>query len=315
MATLARTLGAAVNQGERKLESVLADIGEWQGRGISYAPVSGGITNSNWRVRVEGKDTDFFVKVPGAGTEAFIDREHAARASRSAADCGCGATVSHFLPQHGVEVFEFLHGFRAADNRDFSDPQVQDNALRALRTFNSQDALGNRKTVFDMIEEHLAQITSLEITVPADMPWLLCQYRLAREAIESSGIDFVPCLNDNLAANFMLDQNNEVRLVDFEYASDNDAHFELGLWFGEMFFPVDVERRLIEEYFGTCTDQAFGRVQIYKALADIKWSAWAMVQREISELEFDFAKYGWWKELRARSIVNHPDWASWLRAA
>ena len=52
---------------------------------------------------------------------------------------------------------------------------------------------------------------------------------------------------------------------------------------------------------------------VYKVLADIKWTLWAMLQNTISTLDFDFYKYGVWKQIRARSIIDDPRWPHLLK--
>ncbi len=67
-------LGEAMSLHEQQLEAAVSSISQWRGKRITYRPVSGGISNTNWRVEVEGADTAYFFKIPGAGTEMFIDR-------------------------------------------------------------------------------------------------------------------------------------------------------------------------------------------------------------------------------------------------
>ncbi len=308
-------LGQADSEQERLLEQAIARISGWSRRGVAYAPVSGGISNTNWRVRVDGLPTEFFVKIPGVGTELFIDRRTAHDASLKAAATGYGAPVVAFIEQLGVEVFEFMDGWRASTNRNFLDRDVRINALHALRAFNEQPKLVQTKTVFNMIDEHDRQVAELGGQTPGDHGWLRLQYRRARQALEASGLDLVPCMNDTLAGNFMLNDRQEVRLVDFEYASNNDRHYELAMWFGEMFFSDEIELEMIEAYFGQVTERDLARIQLHKAMADLKWSTWAMVQLAVSALDFDFYKYGFWKHMRARSVMRHSLWEHWLRKA
>lgn len=308
-----RKLGEGVSEQELALEQVVNRIGDWKGRAIWYQPVSGGISNTNWRVGVEGVANDFFVKVPGRGTEMFVDRLAAHDASLKAAQCGVSASVHYFIEDLGVEVFEFMEGFRASNNGDFLNPDIRTNAARALRRFSREEPLGLTKTVFDQAEEHLAQIQELGGYTPPDKSWVDRQYGLAKAALEASGIDVAPCLNDNLAGNFMLNKDGDVVLVDFEYASNNDPHYELALWFGEMFFTPDVEHEMVEAYFGEARSDTLARVFLYKALADVKWSNWAWVQRQVSQLDFDFHKYGAWKHMRARQVMQDPRWEEALR--
>ncbi|WP_145012923.1 choline kinase family protein [Pseudomonas oryzihabitans] len=308
-----KRLGEASTQAERQLEQAILAHRPWAGCAAHYAPVSGGISNTNWRVQIEGAPTAFFLKVPGQGTELFIDRRTAHDASLKAAATGYGAPVVAFLEEHGVEVFEFMEGWRASSNRDFLDRDVRHRALLALKAFNDQPLLIQTKTAFDMIDEHQRQVRELGGQWPDDHAWLDRQYRRARQALEASGVDLAPCMNDTLAGNFMLNAAAEVRLVDFEYASNNDRHYELALWFGEMFFAPDMELALLEDYFGAVTPQTLARVYVNKALADLKWSTWAMVQHAVSQIDFDFYKYGALKHSRARSVIHDSRWETWLR--
>jgi hypothetical protein len=56
------------------------------------------------------------------------------------------------------------------------------------------------------------------------------------------------------------------------------------------------------------------RLTVHRALADMKWSTWAMVQNVVSVLDFDFYKYGAWKHMRARSVMQDPRWVDYLKA-
>lgn len=186
-------------------------------------------------------------------------------------------------------------------------------AVDCYRRFHAGPLLGQTKTVFDMIDEHIDQVRDLVAPRPADAAWLDKQYRLARSALEASGLDLTPCFNDPIAMNFMINGAGErMLLVDYEYASNNDRCYDLGVWFGEMFFSERVEKVLIERYFDRFDPGIFARCQLHKALADIKWGYWSLVQMKQSTLSFDYAKYGAWKFLRARSVMHDWRWVEWL---
>lgn len=309
-----RSLGEGVSPGERAIEAAIVAVADWQGRTVSYEPVPDGISNPNWRVHVEAAPHSFFVKIPGEGTEMFIDRRTANEAGRKAHAAGVGARIIDFFPETGVEISEFVEGLRTSTNADFLDPVVRFNGLRALKAFNDSAPLTQRKTTFDMIDEHFDQALTLGGEFPEDFGWLNARYREARRALEASGLDLAPCMNDTLAGNFLLHADRRVMLVDFEYASTNDRAAELALWFSEMCFSPEVEAEMIEEYYGRLDPALLARVCLFKALVDLKWSTWAMVQNRISRLDFDFFKYGFWKHMRARFVMSDLRWATWLRA-
>lgn len=309
-----RKLGEAASAAERKAEAAIKAVPGWTLAGLSYEPVPGGISNANWRIYLADREQTFFLKVPGEGTEHFIDRRAANEASRRAFEVGVGAEVIHFDPASGVEVFEFIEGLRPSTNGDFLDRAVRANAAGALRTFNNARGLSLQKTTMDMIEEHFDQALGLGARFPPDFAWLNAKYRQAKAALLASGLDIVPCMNDTLAGNFLLDAANHITLVDFEYASNNDRSAELALWFVEICLDPATEHEVVEEYFGAVQPKIMTRIKIFKALVDLKWATWAMVQNKLSALDFDYFKYGAWKHMRARHVMRDPGWDGWLKA-
>ena len=303
--------GQAASDDERDLQTALAEIEPWRGRIRGYRPVLGGISNTNWRIEVG--DGSFFLKMPGRGTEMFIDRKAALDASRRAEALGIGPTIYEYLAHRGIEINDFITGRRSCSNADFEDPAIRASAVATYRVFNESGLLPLTKTVFDMIDEHIDQARSLGGAFPPDWAWLFKQYQLARAALEASGIDLVPCFNDPMPGNFMLGADKSIMLIDYEYSSNNDRCYDLGIWCGEMFFSEAVEAEIIETYFGRFDPVMKARLTVHKALADIKWSTWAMVQNKLSTLDFDFFKYGAWKHMRARSIMRDPRWVEYLK--
>jgi hypothetical protein len=72
--------------------------------------------------------------------------------------------------------------------------------------------------------------------------------------------------------------------------------------------------RLVEQYAGAARPQFVARVMVNRALFDIKWACWAVVNRKLKAWDFDYQKYGVWKYRRARDVMYDPRWDAWLRA-
>jgi thiamine kinase-like enzyme len=306
-------MGEASTDPEKAVEAVIRRVPRWRGKDVRYAMVVGGLSNSNWRVAVEGETREFFIKVPGAGTEKFIDRTAANAAGRQAYELGVGPEVVLFDAGDGVEISEYLDGYRACTNADFSTPAIQHGVIELYRKFNAGSKLPLDKTVLDMIEEHFDQARQLDADLPEDFDWLLRRYGEAKAALVASGLEIVPCFNDPMPGNFLVKPGAPMRLVDYEFASNNERAYELGVFVGEMFFSEAKTLELVEAYYGAATPPIVARVNIARALADIQWATWAIVNRKLSNWDFDYQKYGVWKYMRARSMIQDPRWESWLR--
>jgi hypothetical protein len=74
-------IGEATNPAERAVEAAIAKIAAWRGKTISYQRINGGITNMNWKVTIAEDGAPYFMKIPGAKTDIFIDRKPCAQAA------------------------------------------------------------------------------------------------------------------------------------------------------------------------------------------------------------------------------------------
>ncbi|MEZ5904280.1 MAG: phosphotransferase [Geminicoccaceae bacterium] len=307
-----RNFGEAETDAERAVEAAIARVPAWREQGASYALMTGGISNSNWRITLAGDERH---QDPGCRDRDVRRPWRPTRRPGWRTPRGSAPRWSISMPKP-PRVAELLEGYRACTNADFAGRgQVQLAASAdCYRQFHAGEGLGLTKTIFDMIDEHIAQVAGLGGSLPEDWPWLSRLYGNARSAFLASGLDLVPCFNDPMPGNFLVKQDAPMKLVDYEFASMNERSYELGVWLGEMFFTEDTAARLLEAYAGELRPELVARVAVMRALADVKWATWAMVQEQISALDFDYHKYGTWKYLRARSIMHDFRWEAWLRA-
>lgn len=308
-----RKLGEARSQYERDVEAAIRRVPQWQGRDIYYGMLVGGLNNRNWRVQIEGDPRDYFLKIPGEGTEMFIDRVSSNEAAVNAHGLGIAPEVVYFDPSDGMEVHEFLDGYQACTTTDFFKPEIQQAVMELYKTFHGGPKLTMTKTIFDLIDEHLEQARSLGSHMNEDMAWMLHYYEHARAAFTASGLDLVSCFNDPMPGNFLISDGKPMKLIDYEFASTNERAYELGVLFGEMFFDEPKTLELIEMYYGELRPELVARVYVCRALADIKWASWAIVSRKLNDWDFDFQKYGVWKYMRARDLFLDARWDGWLR--
>ncbi|TMC90775.1 MAG: hypothetical protein E6J12_06305, partial [Chloroflexi bacterium] len=81
----------------------------WPGREVKVTPLSGGITNHNFRIDVDGQS--FVLRMAGAQTSLLgIDRHVEREASRRAAAAGVGPAVEDLIEPEGWLVTRFIDG-------------------------------------------------------------------------------------------------------------------------------------------------------------------------------------------------------------
>ena len=91
------------------IREVVARIPDWKGRGIQINELSGGLTNHNYRVDVDG--TSYIVRIPAAESEMLaINRRNEYQNSLIAGQSGVAPQVIYYLEPENVMVREFIQG-------------------------------------------------------------------------------------------------------------------------------------------------------------------------------------------------------------
>lgn len=293
------------------IEQVIAAIPAWAGRTVTSERIQAGLTNSNFRVQVDGIPS--FVRIPGAATELLaVDRANEIHNTIAAAGAGVSPRVSHTIPEWDVFVLDWLDATTMSDET-LRAPGMPTRIADTLRQLHAGPAF---RDDFDMVrtaERYLTVVDERDIQIPSGYREHLTLIPRIEVALARHAPSPVPCHNDLLAANY-LDDGKRLWLVDYEYSGMNDPAFELGNTAQELGFDDDQVRELCAAYFGAASPALLARMQLQMIMSDLGWTLWAAIQARISAIEFDFS--GWaderWK--RATGLLDGPDFESWLVA-
>lgn len=285
--------------------TAIEDAAIWQGQTVTAKPMSGGLTNENWKV-IDAQGTPFFLKVPGQGT-GFIDRSNVDAGTLRASDLGIGAAVYEFDPDSGVEITEFLDGWCTCTTTSLRTQEEGLWAMDIYRKLHGGEQFANTNTLFDQIDLHLDQLQEHSIDVPSWVHGLIDEYRDVKARFLASGLDIVPCHNDPMPGNFMV-KDHQMRIIDFDFCGNNEESCEVALFIAEMFYDDEDMLPLLEEYFGAVDERHLARVRAARVIGDIKWGLWGIINSVVRTVQFDYWKYGIWKLMRAYTYKNQLDW-------
>ena len=294
------------------IDEAIARIDDWKGKKVSYEPVAGGITNPNFKVNVDG--TNFFLKIPGDGTD-FIDRDNCHAANMIASDSGVGAKVIYYFQDTGVEVFEWLEGYRTTTTTDMYTESITKAAIKAIKEFQNLPGavLPSEQSLFDQCRDMVERTKAGGDYLP---PWhekfMWMMDRIER-AFNYIGIEKKPCHNDYWFNNFMWDDEKQIgKIIDLEYASMNDPMYDVAL-FMLGFSTDEMDRQAVIAYNdGVYDETLYIRLQLNKIAADIKWSYWALQQAVNSNVNFDYFNWYTGKVARLRYYFADPRIDEWL---
>ena len=270
----------------------------------------GGLTNRVYRVG------DWCLRLPGQGTEAYIDRAVEAVNARAAAAAGVSPEVVFVDPASGVLLTRFVPGTVTMTPEQFRLlPGAPERAGALFRRLHDRaGGFAFRFELFAMIDSYLKVLADLRTDLPQGYHATMAEAEIVRRALAARTWPLAPCHCDPLCENF-LDAGDRMWLVDWEYSGMNDPMWDLGDLSVEAGFDVAQDEALLQGYFGAAVapeDRA--RMVIYKAMCDLLWTLWGLIQHGNGNPADDFWSYAVNRFERCKALMATPAFAASVAA-
>jgi thiamine kinase-like enzyme len=270
----------------------------------------GGLTNRVYRLG------DVCLRIAGDGTAAYINRDAEAVMARAAADAGVGPAVLHADPATGLMATRFVAGATTMTPGAFRTRRgATARAAQALRRLHASGAqFPARFDLFAMIDDYLRILAPRDVALPQGYHAVLAETDAIRQALASVAVPQVPCHCDPLCENF-LDTGTRMWIVDWEYAGMNDPMWDLGDLSVEAGFDDAQDTELLTAYFGTAPHpRDHGRMVAFKAMCDLLWTLWGLIQLADGNPADDFRRYADTRFARCKAQMARADFPRHLAA-
>jgi thiamine kinase-like enzyme len=258
----------------------------WRGP-VDPQPLSGGITNRNFRVEDAGRS--FVVRLGEDIPLHNIMRFNERAASQAAEEAGVSPALRHFEP--GLIIIDHV------DGRTFSEADVRAELPRVAELVKTAHREVTKRLrgpalafwTFHILRNYVAALEEGGHRLAGDLP------RLAKvaERIESvvGPTEIVFGHNDLLPGNF-IDDGEKLWLIDWDYGGFNSPLFDLANLASNNGLDEAGRDTLLEIYFGRAPDDALRvRLQAMAVASLLREALWSMVSELRSSLDFDYVGY------------------------
>ena len=251
----------------------------------------GGMTNIVHLV--ETQNINLIVRIPGKGTEDYINRTTEYNNAKAAWRAGISAEIIWADVNSGVMVSKAINRIETMTPNLFSSrkgsPARAGYALAKLH--NSGETFDFRFELFNMIDDYLKILSTKDVDLPEGYHDIVKAAEPVKVSLKANPTQLAPCHCDPLCENF-LDDGKNMWIVDWEYSGMNDPLWDLGDLSVEAGMNEDQENEMLKAYFGKePTASQKGRVIIYKAMCDLLWTLWGLIQYADKNPAEDFWAY------------------------
>lgn len=315
---------STVEHDKDSLEMAVKKLEGWQERSVVVEPALPvlaspswrGVDGAPWRAYDRCSDESIFIKAMHPEAALYIDIPSAMDAAIKAGGMGIGPKVIKADVQTGLLFMEDLRdGWRVAGLEIFRSQEMTDKFLDARKRFQSVAPLSRSISVFEEIERLIADLKAIEAKFPAEVEWMHDNISLAAEAMRPGLAAPVPIHGDGNISNLMISLDGDVRIVDWDKATNADPLEDVGSVLAEA-YAFDAEARsTFTRYMGRFEQRAFDRARIYGLADDLRWGLIGLLLATCSPRKtHEFFKFAAWRFLRCRMAMREPKFAERLRS-
>ncbi len=265
-------------------------VPELAGRELTLTPISGGITNRNFRVDAAGTGGAWVIRLAGNDTHLLgISREVEHAATVAAAGVGVGPEVTAFIRPEGYLVTRFITGSPVTDEA-VHRPETLRRVADSLRRIHDGPAIPGLFVPLRIADAYRALALERGVPIPPEYELAAAIGRRIELAFLSNPLELRPCHNDLLNANF-IDDGARIRIIDWEYAGMGDPFFDLGNFSINHELTPDEDEILLAAYDGDVRPARLARLTLMRVVSDFREAMWGVLQQGISSLDVDFVAY------------------------
>lgn len=248
---------------------------------------AGGLTNYNYIMNIKG--TEYVIRQPGGMTEQIIDRKIERVNNTIASEFGVNSDCIYFDETTGIKISIYI---KNSQNLAFADPCSPKN-LEAVswlmkKIHAAPKHFPNRFDWQRELSKYEQIIQQLNGDVFFDYPTLKEQLvDFVQKNIKNTIL--VPCHNDTVPENFIIDDTGRIYLIDWEYSGMNDRCWDVAAYILESKLSAEAIDYLILTYFGkplTAGEEL--KIKSFMMAQDLLWTAWALIRHYNGD---DFLEY------------------------
>lgn len=255
-----------------------------------------GMTNRSFLFSCRGEQ--YIMRIPGEGTEKLIDRQQEADVYAVLAGRGISDEVIFMDPSNGCKLTRYIRDARVCDPFSEKDTAACMAALRRLHELRL--SVAHEFDIFGRME-YYESLWNGEPSAYRDYAETKRNVLSLRPYIEANAAEKVLTHIDAVPDNFLFfrrDGQEEIRLIDWEYAGMQDPHADIAMFCVYSMYNREQADRLIDQYFTEgCPHHTRIKIYCYIAACGLLWSNWCEYKQslgvefgEYSLMQYRFAK-------------------------
>ncbi len=238
------------------------------------SPIGKGMTNKSFSFKV--KDIRYVYREPGKNTVGYINRGREKFALTAARKLGLDKSYLYEDEKKGWKISYYID---ATEEFDFSNRKHFEKLCRHLNSLhNAKIKSGSEFDYFAEADKLIERIRLLDFVAAEELELLREKISTVNDRVTSDNWPVVLCHNDIYEPNLLISED-DLYLIDWEYAGDADIGYDICKLFAVTDAPLDKVDDLLGVYFERKPDISEKRHIIGCAAVNYYyWYVWSIYQ-------------------------------------
>jgi len=281
-------------------------IPEWNKKLIKVIPINDGITNMNYKIIVDKKS--FFISIPSPNSKILnINYKNKYYNNKICGEINISPKVIHFIDSENLLITEFINSKHSSLDMFQSLNEIE-RLVENIKCLHSARPFLKNFNMFDRIISYQNILNKYGLSPKINK--YVNHVKSLQNKLYLPNHKLVPCHNDLLSEN-IINKDNKIFIIDFDYSGNNDPCFELGNLSVEMEYDDNQISELVKSYYGEVNENVLFRVNLQGVVSDIGWSLWSYVQAKNSNLNFDYETHAAYRLERAINKIESKEYELW----
>lgn len=261
---------------------------------------AGGLTNYNYIMNIKGEE--YVVRQPGGMTNIMIDRNIEKVNNNIASELGLNSECVYFDELSGIKISKYI---KDSHNVALANPSCPANLIAVSKLMKKIHS--SPKHFPNSFDWH-TELKKYEQIVKELNGDLFFDYVTLKEKL----LDFMgenikhtislPCHNDTVPENFIINSDGRAFLIDWEYSGMNDPSWDVAAYILEAKLTEESIQYLVLEYYGQIPmPEEVLKLKCFMIAQDLLWAVWALIRHYNGD---DFLDYCYFRYERFRKNIK-----------
>ena len=264
---------------------IIQSVFNLQNTDIELIPLKQGMTNNSFIFSINNER--YIIRVPGVNTEKIINRHQEYDVYQAIKDEEFVEPVVYIDRDKGYKISKFIENSHTVNPKDWNEINA---CLKRLKEFHNQS---HRVEHYFEVFEHINYYESLmpHASKYEDYKETKKNIESLEPIIENLVKDWTLCHIDAVCDNFLVTENQDVYLIDFEYAAMQDPDLDVAMFIVYSLFNRQEIDRIIDIYFEyQATPLKRYKIYSYIAIVGLLWSNWCEAKQDQELLNSSYAQ-------------------------